>query len=88
MGSRVVLTHRRRFGRRSNGSGPGGRAAAVTLGDLIDEYLEVHQAEPVTMARLRWLLRKATTALGEVRLAETRGVGHEAQRLADQVHDG
>jgi integrase len=30
----------------------------------------VHQAEPVTIAKLRWLLGKATRALGEVRLAE------------------
>jgi integrase len=29
----------------------------------------VHQAEPVTIAKLRWLLGKAKAALGEVRLA-------------------
>ena len=29
--------------------GPGGRAATMTLGELVDEYLEMHQAEPVTM---------------------------------------
>lgn len=50
--------------------GPGGRAATMTLGELVDEYLEMHQAEPVTIAKLRWLLAKATTALGEIRLAE------------------
>jgi integrase len=50
--------------------GPGGRAATMTLGELVDEYLEMHQAEPVTIAKLRWLLAKATAALGEVRLAE------------------
>ena len=50
--------------------GPGGRAATMTLGELVDEYLEMHQAEPVTIAKLRWLLGKATAALGEVRLAE------------------
>ena len=27
--------------------GPGGRAATITLGELVDEYLEMHQAEPV-----------------------------------------
>jgi integrase len=50
--------------------GPGGRAAKMTLAELIEEYLELHQAEPVTIAKLRWLLGKATDALGEVRLAE------------------
>jgi hypothetical protein len=32
--------------------GPGGRAATMTLGELVDEYLELHQAEPVTIAKL------------------------------------
>ena len=50
--------------------GPGGRAATITLGELVDEYLDMHQAEPVTIAKLRWLLGKATAVLGEVRLAE------------------
>ncbi len=50
--------------------GPGGRAATMTLTELVDEYLEMHQAEPVTIAKLRWLLGKATAALGELRLAE------------------
>src|SRR5439155_15196510 len=35
--------------------GPGGRAATMTLGELAEEYLEMHQAEPVTIAKLRWL---------------------------------
>jgi hypothetical protein len=42
----------------------------MTLGELVDEYLELHQAEPVTIAKLRWLLGKATAALGKVWLAE------------------
>ena len=42
----------------------------MTLAELVDEYLEMHQAEPATIAKLRWLLGKATAALGEVRLAE------------------
>ena len=50
--------------------GPGGRAATMTLGELVDEYLEMHQAEPVTISKLRWLLGKATAALGEMRLAD------------------
>lgn len=50
--------------------GPGGRAATMTLGELVDEYMEMHQAEPATIAKLRWLLGKATVTFGEVRLAE------------------
>jgi integrase len=50
--------------------GPGGRAATLTLAELVDEYLEVHLAEPVTIAKLRWLLAKATAVLGEVRLVD------------------
>ncbi len=49
---------------------PSGRAATMTLAELVDEYLEMHQAEPVTIAKLRWLLGKASAALGEVRLAD------------------
>src|SRR5712691_6710434 len=50
--------------------GPGGRAGTITLAELVDEYLEMHQAEQVTIAKLRWLLGKATAVLGEARLAE------------------
>jgi len=50
--------------------GPGGRAATMTLGELVDEYLAMHEAEPVTIAKLRWLLGKAAAAFGEVWLGE------------------
>jgi integrase len=50
--------------------GPGGRAAALTLGEWVEEYLEAHQGERVTVAKLRWLLGKATAELGAVRLIE------------------
>jgi hypothetical protein len=50
--------------------GPNGRAATMTLSELVDEYLEMHQAELVTICKLRWLLAKATAALGETRLAD------------------
>jgi hypothetical protein len=46
--------------------GPGGRAATLTLGELVDEYLEMHQAEPVTLAKLRWLLGKATATFADL----------------------
>ena len=48
--------------------GPGGGAATITLAEFVDEYLEMHQAEPVTIAKLRWLLGKATATLGEKRI--------------------
>ena len=50
--------------------GPGGGRATITLAEFVDEYLEMHQAAPVTIAKLRWLLGKATAALGEKRLAD------------------
>jgi integrase len=42
----------------------------LTLGEWVEEYLEAHQGERVTVAKLRWLLGKATAELGGVRLAE------------------
>lgn len=50
--------------------GPGGGRATITLAELVDEYLGMHDAAPVTVAKLRWLLGKATTALGSRRLAD------------------
>jgi integrase len=52
--------------------GPHGRAATLTLTVLVAEYLEVHQAAPATIAKLRWLLAKTTATLGEVRLIDLR----------------
>jgi integrase len=50
--------------------GPSGRAATITLAEWIEEYLETHTGERVTIAKLRWLLGKATATLGDVRLAD------------------
>jgi integrase len=50
--------------------GPGGRAATITLAEWVAEYLETHVGERVTVAKLRWLLGKATAGLGDVPLAE------------------
>jgi integrase len=49
---------------------PGGRSATLTLGEWVEEYLDTHQGERVTVAKLRWLLGKATAELSDVRLAE------------------
>jgi len=61
---------------------PGGRAAALTLGEWVEEYLDAHQGERVTVAKLRWLLGKAIAELGEVRLAELSPAQVCAWRLA------
>jgi integrase len=42
----------------------------LTLGEWVEEYLDAHDGERVTVAKLRWLLGKATADLGDVRLAE------------------
>jgi integrase len=46
--------------------------ATMTLNELVEEYLRVHQAAPSTLEKLRWLLAKATSAFGEVALGELR----------------
>jgi integrase len=49
-----------------------GRLGQMTLSDLAEEYLAQHEAEPRTIAKLRWLLAKATCALGDRRVVELR----------------
>ena len=44
----------------------------MTLAELVDEYLAQHDAEPVTIEKLRWLLGKALAAFGDRRLSELR----------------
>ena len=44
----------------------------MTLAELVEGYLEVHQAAPATIEKLRWLLAMATLAFGEVRLVDLR----------------
>ena len=50
--------------------GPGGGRATITLAAFVEECLEMHEAAPVTIAKLRWLLGKAISVIGERRLAE------------------
>ena len=54
----------------STGLGRGCGRATITLAEFVDEYLEMHQAAPETITKLRWLLGKATAELGETRLAD------------------
>jgi hypothetical protein len=71
---------------------PGGRAATMTLIEWVEEYLATHQGERVTIAKLRWLLGKATATLGDVKLVKlspeqvcmwrlTVPEGHRSKRL-------
>jgi hypothetical protein len=48
---------------------PDRRSATITPADWVEEYLDSHQGERVTVAKLRWPLGKATAELGDVRLA-------------------
>jgi hypothetical protein len=43
---------------------------SLTLSELVETYLTQHDVQPVTIAKLRWLLGKATATLGEIRLAD------------------
>jgi hypothetical protein len=61
---------------------PGGGGATMTLGELVDEYLKMHEAAPVTIAKLRWLLGKATAVLGGKRIADLSPVDVYAWRLS------
>jgi integrase len=51
------------------------------VAEFVEEYLELHQADPVTIAKLRWLLGKATAALGELRIADLSSKDVYAWRL-------
>ena len=42
-----------------------GRLAQIKLSELVEEYLAQHEAEPRTIAKLRWLLAKATCEFGD-----------------------
>ena len=42
------------------------------MSELVEEYLTQHEAAPRTIAKLRWLLAKATCAFGDRRVVELR----------------
>jgi hypothetical protein len=44
----------------------------LSLAELVEEYLVQHDVEPVTTAKLRWLLSKATGVFGSVPVDELR----------------
>ncbi len=47
-----------------------GCGSALTLGELVDEYLAQHDGEPETIEKLRWLLTKPVKVFGTRRLPE------------------
>src|SRR3954469_9850195 len=49
-----------------------GVASTLTLGELVEEYLAQHDAEPETIDKLSWLLAKAVRVFGGYRLSELR----------------
>ena len=47
-----------------------GCGSALTLAEMVDEYLAQHDGEPETIAKLRWLLTKPVKAFGHRRLPQ------------------
>ena len=45
-----------------------GTGRMLTLAELVERYLAQHEASPVTLEKLRWLLTHAVVAFGERRL--------------------
>ena len=54
----------------------------VTLAEFIEEYLAQHEASPVTLKKLRFLLTRAVQAFGDYRLDELDPVEIAAWRMA------
>jgi integrase len=59
----------------------GGTGRTVTLGEFVDEYLAQHDASPVTLKKLRFLLTRAVQAFGDYRLDELDPVEIAAWRM-------
>ena len=55
-------------------------ASSLTLAELVEVYLAQHDVEPVTIEKLRWLLRKAVAVFGERPVAELR-----AEEIAGKI---
>jgi integrase len=59
----------------------GGIGRTVTLAEFVDQYLEQHEASPVTLKKLRFLLTRAVAAFGAYRLDELNPVEIAAWRM-------
>ena len=58
-----------------------GLARALTLAEFVDEYLTQHEASPVTLEKLRFLLTRAVVVFGDYRLDELSPVEIAAWRM-------
>ena len=58
-----------------------GIGTALTLAELVEQYLAQHDAAPVTVEKLRWLLAKAVGTFGDRRLGELRSEEIAAWRM-------
>lgn len=58
-----------------------GVARTLTLAELVDAYLAQHDADAVTIEKLRWLLTKAVAAFGDLRVGELRSQEIAAWRM-------
>jgi hypothetical protein len=47
-----------------------GISRSLTVAELVQIYLDQHDVQPTTIAKLRWLLGKAIVAFGQLRLGE------------------
>jgi integrase len=59
----------------------GGIGRTLTLAEFVDEYLDQHDASPVTLKKLRFLLTRAVQAFGDYRLDELNPVEIAAWRM-------
>src|SRR5207342_2755943 len=58
-----------------------GLARALTLAEFVEEYLTQHEASPVTLEKLRFLLTRAVVVFGDYRLDELSPVEIAAWRM-------
>jgi integrase len=58
-----------------------GLPAGPTLSELVEAYLAQHDAEPETIEKLRWLLRKSTRSFGDLPISELRAAEIAAWRI-------
>lgn len=59
--------------------------ARMTLADLTEGYLAQHDGQPMTTAKLRWLLSKSTAAFGSTPLDELDARAAPAPRAAGRL---
>jgi hypothetical protein len=65
--------------------GERGCGSALTLCELVDEYMAQHDGGPETVEKLRWLLAKPVKVFGARRLPELRSQEIAAWRMMTRV---